>query len=88
MDSQTCETCKHYIQHYYLDSQYAGAVWCGHCMLGRRPHKKPNAPACNNYVARTTEPKLPNRAGVIRYLTTDFLEKLLQMELPPEIRKI
>jgi len=86
MDSQTRKSCMHFVQHYYLDSKYGAAVDCGHCIHGRFKHRHPGSPACKHYAARTSPPDLPDRAGMIRYLTTDFLKQLLQMELPPEMR--
>ena len=85
MASETCQSCKHFTQHYYIDSQYAAPLDCGHCKQGRPKHRKPGTPACKYYAVKTTSPDLPDRAGLIRYLTTDFLKQILQMQLPPEI---
>ena len=86
MDSRTCQSCKYFIQHYYLDSRYATTVYCGHCCQGRVKHRKPGSPACKHYAVRTTAPDLPNQKVMIHYLTTEFLKKTLQMELPPKIQ--
>ena len=48
-------------------------------------HRKASAKACDHYV-RSQEPNdCPDRIKVIRYLTTDILEYIMKLELPPEI---
>ena len=87
MSTPTCQTCKYFYQHYYLDSTYGFALDCGHCSHSRIKHCKPKVPACKHYTARTDSPSLPDRARVIQFLTTKVLERILEMELPPEIKE-
>ena len=87
MDTPYCETCTHFKQHYYLDDQYCTALDCGHCTYPRLRHRKASAPACKHYVVRDKPPRLPDRHGVIHFLTVKMLEHILTLELPPEIKK-
>ena len=81
----TCENCAHFEQHYYLDAQYCGALDCGHCIRGRTKHRKASASACAHFQEREHPPRLPDRNGVIHFLTTKILQRLMEMELPPEV---
>ena len=87
MDAQTCKSCKYFMQHYYLDAEYAAALNCGHCIYRSIKHCKPHAAACKHYEVNTKTSLLPDRDRVIRFLTTDFLKEMLERKLPPEMRK-
>lgn len=82
----TCQDCIHFHQHYVLDEQSCTAVVCGHCAHPRLKHRRPDAAACAHFEARTAPPPLPDRKKVVHYLTREFLEYVLSLELPPEVR--
>lgn len=79
---QTCKDCTHFRQHYILDEQSCTAVPCGHCTQPRLKHRRPDAKACTQFAAG--DHPLPDRAKVVHYLTTELLEYILSLELPPE----
>ena len=83
MENAKCGSCAHFRQHYILDKQSCRAINCGHCSQPRLKHRRPEQAACLHY-APCTDNALPNRREVIHYLTTDFLQYILQLELPPE----
>ena len=85
MESLTCETCVHFIQHYRLEEDSCAAVNCGHCTYPRLKHRKPLTEACIHYAPRLSPPALPDRKKVIYYLTTEVLQYILRYELPPVI---
>ena len=86
METPICQTCKYFTQHYYLDEQYCSELECGHCVYPRLKHRNPSAPACKHYAEREKPPRLPDRKDVIHFLTTEFLQHILTMKLPPEIK--
>ncbi len=53
MDEKQCKDCRYYIQHYTFDKKRIVQVCCGHCAYLRPKRKKPDAKACENYVAGT-----------------------------------
>ena len=85
MEEQTCKYCIHYAQHYTLWGGKLHCVYCGHCILPRSSKKKlrPDTKACEQFKKST--------AGACdlfaskEYLTKALLEKVLDMELLPEI---
>ena len=85
MSEKQCNECKYFHQHYILDSQRCATVHCGHCTYPRIKHRKPDAPACA-YFERCAERDLPDRNQVISFLTTTFLEEILKLQLPPEVK--
>lgn len=84
MTKQTCKTCQHFHQHYHIDAQSYSTVHCGHCVRPRMKHRKPDQTACEFYVPRNTPPSLPDRQGVIHFLSTDLLDYIMHLPLPPE----
>lgn len=84
MQPLQCSQCVYFHQHYILDSQRCATVHCGHCVQPRLKHRKPDSPACPHFEL-CTDRDLPDRSRVISYLTTDFLQELLRLHLPPEI---
>ena len=86
MDVPTCEYCVHFVQHYYLDEEYCAPLDCGHCIRGRSKHRKASSAACTHYTFRQKPSKLPDRDNVIHFLTTEFLQHILDLEIPPEVR--
>lgn len=86
MEQTQCSDCTHFVQHYYIDDQYCAALDCGHCIRPRLKHRKASSAVCEHYTSRKKPPKLPDRKGVIHFLTTDLLQHILDLELPPEVR--
>jgi len=83
MEATKCRTCQHFRQHYILDNQSCRAINCPHCTKSHLKHRRPGQTACPHYTPCPNS-ALPNRREVIRFLTTDFLQYILQLELPPE----
>ena len=84
MNTLTCKTCQYFHQHYSVDEQSYTAIHCGHCVRPRMKHRKPNQNACEYYTPRNTPLSLPDRQGVIHFLSTDFLNYIMNLPLPPE----
>ncbi len=54
-ENKTCETCEHYIRHYYYSGKYQ-PVWCGHCIAGRRPKRcNPDKKACADWCPQSAQ---------------------------------
>ena len=87
MQKQICGECAHFRQHYVLSSQRCTPVNCGHCSYPRLKRRTPDTLACVHFALRESPPDLPEREEVIRFLTTDMLEHILQLKLPPEVEK-
>ena len=85
MVEKVCKNCAHYRRHYIMDRDSCMAINCGHCICVRIKQRKPDAKACDQFVFRDNDANLPDREGVISYLTTDFLQEVLEKMLPPEI---
>lgn len=79
-----CENCKYYLQHYILNNGKLDWVFCGHCTLSRPRIKKPDAPACGDFILGQPQ---TSRCVTKQYLTKELLQYFLQMELLPEIEK-
>ena len=84
MATQICKTCQHFHQHYHVDAQSYSALHCGHCVRPRIKHRNPTQKICEYYEPRTTPLSLPDRKGVIHFLSTDFLDYVMHLPLPPE----
>lgn len=85
MDGPICKNCTHFCRHYTLSKDHCTAIDCGHCSYPRLKHRKANAAACIHYVCREKPPTIPKRKEVINYLTTDVLEYIMKLKLPPEV---
>ena len=85
MERICCKECCHFRQHYVLNESMASAINCGHCVGGRRRHRKPDSAACEKFERGT--PELPDRQAAVHFLTTSFLEYVLSLPLPPEVDK-
>lgn len=88
MDTPTCKTCTHFRQHFVLTDVRGAAVMCGHCVFPRLKHTRPDKEACPHYEEQDKEKPFPCRQETYRYLTTTVLEKILELELPPEIEEV
>ena len=86
MRNEVCKNCIHYRQHYILDIECCIPVNCGHCTNIRIKHRKPDSSACDCFKLQTNT-VLPNRQETIYFLTTEFLKRILEKPLPPEIKE-
>lgn len=76
-----CGSCKFYLRHYTFSEQTLFRVNCGHCTYARRKQRKPDANACENYIAETqTDPFVTKE-----YLSRRLLEYVLSLDVLPEI---
>lgn len=50
---QTCETCKHFRQHYIKFGKRYQPIHYGHCVYPRLKKRETITPACVNWVVRT-----------------------------------
>ena len=82
MKEKTCETCVHYVRHYSLETWGCFKVSCGHCMYPMLKHRRPDTKACQHYELRPLPRALPDKAFVQRFLTTEFLQYILALDLP------
>ena len=85
MDEKECKSCEYYRQHYTFDQRKIFRVYCGHCTFDRPRRKKPDTPACNNYL-----PSPPQKDAFVskEYLSKELLNYVLSLELLPEIEDI
>ena len=86
MNENICQNCIYFRQHYVLDSQSAMKAECGHCVFPRIKRRRPGQVACAHFTGRTEEPKLPDRKGIVHFLTTELMQYILGFDLPPEIK--
>lgn len=86
MENQTCKDCAHFYQHYVMTEDSCVRAYCGHCCYGRQKRKRPDSKICEGFLP---QPKtVPDRQRTIHYLTTTVLERILDLELPPEIKDV
>ena len=84
MNHKQCKDCRQYIQHYTFNDHLLFRVNCGHCVLPEmRKTKRPDTKACNQF-----EPRDPEENAFVtkEYLSKPLLERVLSMELLPEIK--
>ena len=86
MEQNTCQDCVHFKQHYHLTERYGFWVDCGHCVFPGIKHRKASAKACERFSERE-KPDQPDREKTLRYLTTDILKWIMELELPPVIEE-
>ena len=84
MDNRQCKNCSHFLQHYTLGTNRLLEVYCGHCTYPRAKRKRPDSKACENYM-----PYQPLEDVFVskEYLSKALLQKVLNMELLPEIER-
>ena len=82
MDEKTCRSCHYFRQHYTLDKRKIFRVYCGHCTFARAKRKRPDAKACENFIAGSPQ---ADGFATKEYLSKELLEYLLRLELLPEI---
>ena len=85
MEEKICRHCKHFHQHYVINTQMCIAINCGHCVYPRIKHMRAEKQACKHFTEREAPQELPDRSKVTHFLTTEFLEHVMSYELPPEI---
>ena len=68
-----------------MDRDSCMAINCGHCICVRIKQRKLDTKVCDKFVFRDNDANLPDREGVVNYLTTEFLKEVLEKALPPEI---
>lgn len=86
MEQHFCKECKHFHQHYALDSRRILRVWCGHCTSRRRIRgKQPDSPACEEFIFA-----LPGEDAFVtkEYLSKELLQYLMKLELLPQIGEL
>ncbi len=49
MDEKTCESCKHYIQHYIRIENKYSEIALGHCVYPRVKSRDRDTKACEHY---------------------------------------
>ena len=84
MQQPSCLSCCHFRRHFVLSGDSAIPTNCGHCVFIRRKHRRPDTPACPEYRPADVEPPT-DREKVIHYLTTELLDYVLHLPLPPKI---
>lgn len=82
-----CKNCVRFRQHYILSEQRCDVTNCGHCVYPRLKHRKPNDKACDNFQDRSNSHDLPDRQQVVRFLTKEILQYILNLKLPPEVEE-
>ena len=85
MIEPVCQNCQHFYRHYIIDSQRCTPVNCGHCCFPGLKRRKPDDKGCVHFLAREEPVDLPDRRGVIDFLTKEMLEHILTLNLPPEV---
>jgi len=82
MDEKLCKTCQYYLQHFTMNNRRIIRVYCGHCTFSRSRNKRPDAKACENYIAG-----IPQEEAFAskEYLSKELLQYVLSLELLPEI---
>lgn len=82
MEGNVCSGCVHFLQHYGMRNNKLYRLYCGHCTAVSVKHRRPDAKACANYARGTAEEE-----GFVtkEYLSHRLLERVLQMELLPDI---
>ena len=86
MDAPMCKDCAHFYQHYVLTEEKCIQAYCGHCCYGRQKRRRPDDKVCEGFDPNPRP--VPSRRDSIQFLTTTVLEKILRLELPPEIETL
>lgn len=85
MKTKLCKNCVYYLQHYIFFSGKLSTVYCGHCLHQKVKRKRirPDTDACDQFDENTTS--LSDIFASKEYLTKALVQKILDMELLPEI---
>ena len=82
MDKDFCKYCQHYIQHYALRNGKLIQVYYGHCTYASPKAKCPDRKACQHFREGVKDiDQFVNK----EYLSEKLLDKVMSMELLPEI---
>lgn len=84
MEEIRCKHCQYFIQHYALCSGKLTQVYCGHCTYTTPKAKRPDRKACEHFEKgeKDTEQFVSKE-----FLSKRLLDKVLSMELLPEIEE-
>lgn len=84
MEDNRCKNCRYYIKHYALIENRIIQVHCGHCIWKIPKTKHPNRKACEHFQqgVHTSE-----QFASKEYLSKKLLDKVMDMELLPEIEE-
>ena len=85
MEEYHCENCQYFMQHYVLCGDRLIQANCGHCTFSRPKTKRPNRKACENF--QLGEKDLQRFASK-EYLSKKLLDRVLDMELLPDIEEL
>lgn len=84
MEDKKCKNCQYYMQHYTLCQNRLIQVYCGHCTYKTPKTKCPDRKACEHF--EQGEKDIEQFASK-EYLSKKLLDKVLSMELLPEIEE-
>ena len=84
MEEKYCKDCQYYLQHYTLCGNRLIQVYCGHCTYRTPKTKRPDRKVCEHFQqgAKDIEPFVSKE-----YLSKKLLNKVLSMDLLPEIEE-
>lgn len=82
MKDAVCKNCVYFRQHYVISDDRLFRVFCGHCVKEKVRSKKPDAKACDHFLAGAPEEEA---FATKQYLSKRLLEYILSMDLLPEI---
>ena len=85
MNDRQCEECQYFRQHYTVDDKRIFRVYCGHCTRGRIKKKKPDTKACEYFASASPVEEF---FVTKEYLSKELLQRVLGMELLPDIQKL
>jgi len=85
MEEQKCKNCQYYLQHYTLSGNQFIQVYCGHCTYKNPKAKRPDRKACEHFQQGEKD---TTHFVSKEYLSKKLLEKILSMELLPEIEEL
>jgi len=84
MNETYCRSCRYFIQHYALQNGRLIQVYCGHCTYKTPKTKRPDKKPCEHFEQGIKDTEMfANR----EYLSKKLLDKILSMELLPEIEE-
>ena len=85
MNEVFCKSCQHFMQHYALCDGRLIQVYCGHCTYATPKTKRPDRKACEHFEQGIKDAEsFTNK----EYLSKKLLEKVVSMELLPEIDEL
>ena len=83
MNELCCGSCGYFVRHYALCDGRLIQVYCGHCTYVKPKVKRPDRKACEHFEQGIKDTEcFVNK----EYLSKKLLEKVLSMELLPEMK--